>query len=35
MKPSWSQRNPSLAAYTAAGVAMLLIVQLLELAHVI
>lgn len=35
MKPSWSQRNPSLAAYTALGVALLLVLQILELVHVI
>lgn len=35
MKPTWSQRNPSLAVYTALGVALLLALQILELTHVL
>jgi hypothetical protein len=35
MKPSWSQRNPSLALYTALGVTLLVILELLALLHVL
>jgi hypothetical protein len=35
LRPTWSQRNPALAVYTAVGVTALLVLMILELLGVL